>query len=197
MSDIPSLTFGERLARMYASDAASDGLFVTGVLTTGIYCLPSCRARKPKAKNVVFFDTEEEAVQAGLRPCKRCRPDAFYAGRDPDRDRLTAALSMLEHDPSSVPNVPALAKLAGVGVSKLHMLAQRHAQTTPAELIHASRIRVAMRLLQSGETGATETAFAVGYESVSAFYERFKQATGSTPGAFAQREQGRGRPKEL
>lgn len=180
------LSFDEMLARMYASDSSADGLFITGVLTTGIYCLPSCPARKPNAQNVVFFGTEGEALKAGLRPCKRCHPDQFYAGEDPDRERLLDALSFLEQDPLAVPNVATLADRAGVGLSKLHTLTRRYAQTTPAELIHACRISAAKRLLRSGETGATETAFAVGYESVSAFYERFKQATGSTPGKFAQ-----------
>ena len=173
---------------MYASDPAADGLFVTGVLTTGIYCLPSCPARKPKAENVVFFETEDEALGAGLRPCKRCHPDQFYAGQDPDRERLSAALSVLKRDPCTIPNVAALADRVKVGLSKLHALTRRYADTTPGELIHASRIGAAKRILRSGKTGATATAFAVGYESVSAFYERFKEATGLTPGEFARQE---------
>lgn len=175
------------LARMYASDRSADGLFITGVLTTGIYCLPSCPARKPRAENVVFFATEGEAREAGLRACKRCRPDQFYAGRDPDRESLMAALSAVEFDPSAFPDVAALADRVGCGLSKLHTLAQRCTGTTPGELIHATRVRVAMRLLRERRIGATEVAFAVGYESVSAFYERFKGATGLTPRAFAQR----------
>ncbi len=183
-----SLPFDEMLARMVASDSTANGLFVTGVLTTGIYCLPSCPARKPKAENVVFFAAESEALEAGLRACKRCRPDDFYAGRDPDRERLESALSALDQDPSAFADVAAFAEQVGIGLSKLHTLTQRHAGTTPAELIHASRIRVAMRLLCEGQVGATEAAFAVGYESVSAFYKRFKQATGLTPRAFARQE---------
>lgn len=173
---------------MYASDPTADGRFVTGVLTTGIYCLPSCPARKPKAQNVVFFDTEAEALQAGLRPCKRCCPDQYYAGRDPDRERLAAVLSVLHRDPFAIPDVAAFAEQVEVGLSKLHTLARRYAHATPGELIHASRIGAAKRILRSGEAGATATAFAVGYESVSAFYKRFKEATGLTPGEFARRE---------
>lgn len=171
---------------MYASDASANGLFVTGVLTTGIYCLPSCTARKPKAENVVFFSTEAEAREAGLRPCKRCRPDHYHAGRDADLERLAAAVAELNRDPIAISDVQALARQVGVGVSKLHILVQRHFQTTPAELIHKNRIETAKRLLQSGELGTADAAFAVGYESVSAFYNRFKRATGFTPGAFAR-----------
>ena len=72
-----SLTRKMMLAWMLAADRASDGEFITGVLTTGIYCLPSCKARKPKPENVVFYHTTEGARAAGLRPCKRCRPDDF------------------------------------------------------------------------------------------------------------------------
>ena len=57
--------------RMLASDPAYNGRFLIGVLTTGIYCLPSCRARKPKPENVRFFDNPEAELRAGLRPCKR------------------------------------------------------------------------------------------------------------------------------
>ncbi|HEX2224989.1 MAG TPA: Ada metal-binding domain-containing protein [Thermoanaerobaculia bacterium] len=182
-----TLSFAEKLARMYASDASANGLFVTGVLTTGIYCLPSCTARKPKAENVMFFATEAEAREAGLRPCKRCRPDQYYAGRDPDLERLSAAIAELKRDPLAVPDVQALARRVGVGVSKLHILVQRHARMTPAELIHENRIETAKRLLRSGDIGTVDAAFAVGYESVSAFYTRFKRATGVTPGVFSRR----------
>jgi len=174
----------EMLRRMMTRDASSNGLFLTGVITTGIYCLPSCPARKPKEENVVFYATEDEARRAGLRACKRCRPNDVVAGRDPDRDRLAAALAALAKDPLSIPDASALAERVGVGLSKLHQLARRVEQTTPTELIHRRRIEAAQRILASSAMGATEVALAVGYESVSAFYTRFKQQTGTTPGAW-------------
>jgi AraC family transcriptional regulator of adaptative response/methylated-DNA-[protein]-cysteine methyltransferase len=58
----------------FASDAGYDGIFVTGVRTTGIFCRPSCRARKPLVQNIEFFGTIREALFAGYRPCLRCRP---------------------------------------------------------------------------------------------------------------------------
>ncbi|MCH9646631.1 MAG: helix-turn-helix domain-containing protein [Deltaproteobacteria bacterium] len=178
---------------MMARDASADGLFVTGVLTTGIYCLPSCPARKPKAENVTFFATEREAQGAGLRACKRCRPDDFYQGRDSDLENFRSALEALKADPGAFSNVAALAAQAQVGLSKLHEVALRCTETTPGELIHRARIRRAMDLLEAGEVSATEAAFAVGYGSVSAFYERFKRQTGFTPGAFARREASSGK----
>ncbi|MEM7585146.1 MAG: Ada metal-binding domain-containing protein [Acidobacteriota bacterium] len=181
------LSFADKLERMNARDRAYDGRFITGVLTTGIYCLPSCPARKPKPQNVVFFATEAAALAAGLRACKRCRPDDFYAGRDRDFQRLASALAELEQDPESFPDVNALARHAGLKLSKLYSVARRSTGSTPSELIHARRIEVAKRLLSEGRVGATEAAYAVGYGSVSAFYARFRAATGSTPSAFARR----------
>ncbi len=68
------------VARMLASDATMNGRFIVGVRTTKIYCLPSCRPpRKPKPENVTFYTTIADARAAGLRACKRCKPDAFYA----------------------------------------------------------------------------------------------------------------------
>lgn len=172
------------LARMQAADPTADGLFVTGVTSTGIYCLPSCRARKPKPQNVVFFGDEVGARAAGLRPCKRCRPDDHYAGVDRERQRFEAARRALVADPLAVPDVAAFARLVGVSASTLHGLALRFAGATPGEVIHTCRIRTAKGLLAGGRTAATEAAFAVGYGSVSAFYDRFRHATGTTPGAF-------------
>lgn len=184
--DFEQLSFEEMLRRMYAADSSADGFFVTGVLSTGIYCLPSCPARKPKAENVRFFADEEQAKDAGLRPCKRCRPDAFYAGRDEDYELLMALTRRLQQEPEAFRTVEDLATEAGFGASKLHGLVRRHLRSTPGELIHRYRIQKAQDLLRKPEHGVVEVAFAVGYDSVSAFYRRFKLATGSTPKAFAE-----------
>src|SRR6202795_1683739 len=75
MTALPLLPPRPEMERAFlASDASYNGLFFTGVRTTGIFCLPSCSARKPLARNVEFFSTVRDAVFAGYRPCKRCRP---------------------------------------------------------------------------------------------------------------------------
>ncbi|MBW2564586.1 MAG: XRE family transcriptional regulator, partial [Deltaproteobacteria bacterium] len=68
------LTFQEKYNAIGKQDTRYEGIFITGVKTTGIFCRPSCRARKPKAANVTFFDTAQEALQNGFRPCKVCKP---------------------------------------------------------------------------------------------------------------------------
>ena len=68
------LTFQEKYKVIGRKDSSYEGVFITAVRTTGIFCRPSCRARKPKSENVVFYDTVQEALQNGFRPCKVCRP---------------------------------------------------------------------------------------------------------------------------
>src|ERR1700760_1227824 len=73
----PRLSAAEMYDRVLASDAQCNGRFFFGVTSTGIYCLPSCRAKKPKVQNTRFFPTVEAARAAGLRACKKCHPDDF------------------------------------------------------------------------------------------------------------------------
>jgi len=68
------LTFQEKYNAIGKQNTRYEGIFITAVKTTGIFCRPSCRARKPKAENVIFFDTAQEALQNGFRPCKVCNP---------------------------------------------------------------------------------------------------------------------------
>lgn len=175
-----NLTRDVMLDRFLARDAAYDGRFITGVLTTGIYCLPSCTARKPLAVNVTFFTRPEEAKAAGLRPCLRCRPDAFYEGRDPDRERLEAALGAMRAAPAEFAGVADIAKRAFAGVRKLNQLVRTHYHTTPAVLLVQARLAAAQRLLDGGAR-VIDAAYDAGFDSLSAFNENFRRWTGLRP----------------
>lgn len=170
--------------RILAKDASFDGRVLTGVLTTGIYCLPSCPARKPLARNVRFFLDEAAAQAAGLRPCKRCRPDAFYRGEDADLARLEEAMARAWADPAAFPEAGALAEVAGVGLTKLKALFREHAHTQPAAFLQGARIRAACARLREGATPLLEVGAAVGFESPSGFHEAFRRQTGLAPGAY-------------
>src|SRR5690242_1269130 len=99
------------------------GRVIIGVLSTGIYCLPSCTARRPKDENVRFFDTEEDAQAVGLRPCLRCRPDYFYRDFDPDRERLNTLVMALQRDPGAFSvGLESMVESSGIGTTKLHAL---------------------------------------------------------------------------
>jgi AraC family transcriptional regulator of adaptative response / DNA-3-methyladenine glycosylase II len=180
----------ECLRRFQAKDRAHDGEFLVGVLTTGIYCLPSCRARKPRPENVRFFLDEAAARSAGLRACKRCRPDDFYRHFDPDRERVRTLAAAVRADPGRFADTAALARHAGLGATKLNALFRRHYHLTPADFLVRARVRRAEELLFGERAGVLDAAEGSGFESASAFHENFRALTGMTPGAF--RELGKG-----
>lgn len=170
--------------RILAKDASFNGRVLMGVLTTGVYCLPSCPARKPLASNVRFFPDEPAAQAAGLRPCKRCRPDAFYRGEDADLARLESALAQAMADPAAFSEVEALAEAAGVGVTKLKDLFRDHVHLQPAAFLQRNRIQWVCARLAAGQGELANLAMDSGYESASGFHEAFRRHTGLSPGAF-------------
>ncbi|MVN85780.1 helix-turn-helix domain-containing protein [Deinococcus sp. HMF7620] len=173
------------LSRMFAADAAFDGLFYTGVTSTGIYCLPSCRARKPQAQNVAFHATTAQARAAGLRACRRCQPDAFQAGVPVEEAQLMVALAGV--CVAEVPTVRALGQQLQVGRSALHRLFRDHLHTSPGEWLARQRVQAAAdALLRAPESSAAEVAFAVGYGSLSAFGAQFRRVMGVSPQVFRQ-----------
>jgi AraC family transcriptional regulator of adaptative response / DNA-3-methyladenine glycosylase II len=189
-------------ARILASDAACNGRFFTGVLTTGIYCLPSCRARKPKPENVRFFPTVERARAAGLRPCRKCHPDDFARGADPVCEQIETLAAEVCARPADFPDVTALVRRSGYGATRLFELLRLHYHSTPADFLLRARLDAAKRLL-SGEDrtlcptsnvtdrprpsgSVADIAFAVGFDALSAFHENFKRLNGLTPATYRE-----------
>jgi AraC family transcriptional regulator of adaptative response / DNA-3-methyladenine glycosylase II len=161
-----------------------DGRFVVGVLTTGIYCLPSCGARQPRPENVRLFKTEGEAQAAGLRPCKRCRPDFYYRGADADTALFDALAQRVRAAPDACSDAAALARACGVSQTKLGDLTRAHAHLTPAAWLKRERVRAACRaLLETGER-VVDVGHAAGFESEAAFHRQFLALTRMTPGAY-------------
>ena len=161
-----------------------DGKFVVGVLTTGIYCLPSCGARPPHPHNARTFRTEDEARAAGLRPCKRCRPDLFYRGEDSDIALFDALAVRVRTEPARVLDTAALARGCGVSQTKLNDLMRVQAHMTPAAWLKRERVRSACRALLLTEDRVVDVGFSAGFESESAFHRQFLAATRMTPGAY-------------
>src|SRR5262249_42879373 len=147
-------------------DAGFDGQFLFGVTTTGVYCRPSCRCRRPLRKNVRFYATAEEAERDGLRPCKRCRPN------DPERDRAAAMVRELCRHIESQEAAPDLADLAKrAGMSRFHLQRTFKAVTgvTPKEYAEASRVgRLKGALRQSHDV--TAAVYDAGFGSSSRVY---------------------------
>jgi AraC family transcriptional regulator, regulatory protein of adaptative response / DNA-3-methyladenine glycosylase II len=171
-------------ARLLESDASCNGRFFTGVLTTGIYCLPACKARKPKPDNVEFFPTCEAARAAGLRPCKKCRPDDFARGADPVLEDIECLVAEMRSKPASFPDVRAVVRRSGFGATRLFELFRQHFQTTPADLLLRARLDAAKQMLTGGDAGLLEIASASGFESLSVLHEHFRELNGLTPASY-------------
>jgi AraC family transcriptional regulator of adaptative response/methylated-DNA-[protein]-cysteine methyltransferase len=167
-----------------ARDRAMDGRFVTGVLTTGIYCRPSCAARHPRRENVRFFATGAEAGAAGLRPCLRCKPDEV--GRD--ATAVEKALALL----AAAEEAPALEEIAAaVGYSPhhFHRIFKRATGVTPASYYRSLRARRAETAL-AGNERITDAIYDAGYSGPARFYADAGRRLGMTPSAW--RDGGRG-----
>ncbi|MFM5930057.1 MAG: bifunctional DNA-binding transcriptional regulator/O6-methylguanine-DNA methyltransferase Ada [Novosphingobium sp.] len=159
-------------------DRAFDVRFVTGVLSTGIYCRPSCSARHPRRENVRFFADGAGARAVGLRPCKRCLPD------DVSRDEK-AVLAAIETIKASeeVPALAGLAADAGYSVSHFQRLFTRMTGLSPAAYSRALRLERAQAALSSGER-VTDAIYDAGYSAPSRFYQA-SERVGMAPSAWA------------
>lgn len=165
---------------MQQSDSAYDGRFYVGVLSTGIYCLPSCKAKTPKLENVVFYASREEAIGAGLRGCKRCRAESY-----PDvlPTWLYQVLGYMKNHRSERLNEEKLALLSSVAISTVRRYFKQHLGITPLAFHRKIRLNHARLLIESG-TDWLNAAYECGYESVSGFREAFFHHFGAPPGRF-------------
>ena len=180
MTDLDEMRWAAVLRR----DRMMDGRFVTGVLSTGIYCRPSCAARHPKRANVRFFGNGEEARNFGLRPCLRCRPDQLAA----DEAGIARAIQLIETGEEQ-PTLEQLAEAAGYSPYHFHRLFRRATGVTPAAYVRAHRAKRAERALKESET-VTEALYDAGYAAPARFYADAPDRLGMTPSKW--RDGGRG-----
>lgn len=172
-------------SRVLAGDATFNGRFFTGVLTTGIYCIPACKARKPKQENVKFFPTCEAARAAGLRACKKCHPDDFARGADPVLESVEQLVAEVRTNPAAFPDARAIVRRSGFGATRVHELFRQYYHATPADLLLRARIDATKRaLLAPGHATLADIAYAAGFETLSAFHENFRRLNGLTPAAY-------------
>ena len=185
------MTNDQMYARVLASDATYNGRFFTGVLTTGIYCLPACKARKPKPANVRFFPTCEAARAAGLRACKKCHPDDFARGADPVLETVEALVAEIRTNPADFPDARAIVRRSGFGATRVFELFRQHYHTTPADLLLRARMAMARQLLLSGDAPLSRVALDAGFESLSGFHENFRRLNGLTPATYRELREAR------
>lgn len=164
-------------------DSRADGQFVFAVKTTGICCRPSCSARHPLRKNVVFFNSVAAATDAGFRPCKRCQPDKL-APEQQRIDRITQACRILETSREPI----VLAELAAqVAMSPFHFhrLFKQVTGLTPHAWQKALRAKRLREQLTQGEP-VTRAVFDAGYQSGSNYYQQADAVLGMTAKQYRQ-----------
>jgi AraC family transcriptional regulator of adaptative response/methylated-DNA-[protein]-cysteine methyltransferase len=171
----------DRWRAVLARDGRFDGRFVFGVRTTGIYCRPSCPARRPRRQNVVFFPVPEIAERAGFRSCRRCRPrDA--AAPDP-RIAWVRRLCRAIEEGEGPPRLDALATLAGVSPHHLQRTFKRIVGVSPRAYADARRLATFKSHVKGGRH-VTEATYEAGFGSSSRIYERAPGQLGMTPGTY-------------
>ncbi len=175
---------------LVARDARFDGLFFTGVKTTGIYCRPVCAVRAPRRSSCVFFRSAAAAEAAGFRPCLRCRPElAPYALQQNLAfavwQRIAAgALNESESDALDDSPLERLAHDIGLSSRQVRRILLAHFGVTPVELAQTQRLLFAKKLLQETALPMPDVAYAAGFRSVRRFNALFASRYRMAPGAL-------------
>ena len=181
-----------------ARDHRFDGRFCTAVVTTGIYCRPSCPARTPKPTSVRFYACAAAAEEAGFRACKRCRPEA--APGDPAWDRradlVGRAVRLIAGGATAEEGVAGLARRLDVSERHLRRLFVDELGTGPLQVAATRRLALARLLLDQTNLPVTQVAFAAGFASIRRFNDAVARAYGAPPSSLRARRPtpGSGRP---
>jgi AraC family transcriptional regulator, regulatory protein of adaptative response / DNA-3-methyladenine glycosylase II len=170
-------------------DARFDGWFVTAVLTTGIYCRPSCPVRPPFARNIRFYPGAAAAQRAGFRACKRCRPDASPGSPEWNvrGDVAARAMRLIADGTVDRHGVAGLAARLGYTTRQLERLLQAEVGANPLALARAQRTQTARVLIETTGLPFGDVAFAAGFSSIRQFNDTMRMVCDSTPTALRKR----------
>ena len=166
---------------LLARDTRFDGVFFTGVKTTGIYCRPVCRVKTPRASSCTFFPNAAAAEAAGYRPCLRCRPElAPYALQ---QNLAYAVWQRIAAGALNNGDLESLSREVGLSSRQLRRVLQEHFGVSPVELAQTQRLLFAKKLLQETRLPMTELAYAAGFGSLRRFNALFAERYGMAPSA--------------
>jgi AraC family transcriptional regulator of adaptative response / DNA-3-methyladenine glycosylase II len=176
--------FDQCLRAVQAKDARFDGWFYTAVVTTGIYCRPSCPAVPPKPQNMRFHPTAASAQAAGFRACKRCRPDASPGSPEWDlrSDLVARAVRLIADGVVDREGVPGLSVRLGYSRRQLERLLYAELGAGPLGLARAQRAQTARLLIETTGLPLADVAFAAGFGSVRQFNDTVRDVFATTPG---------------
>lgn len=180
------MTCDERWKAITENDRRYDGIFFYAVKSTGIYCRPSCKSKQPRRENVCFFDTAEEAEAEHYRPCKRCQSDRLHD--NPEKEIAEKIKRLLEQSfyEKGVLDVAS----HNLGITR-HRMIERFKEeygVTPVQYANELRLNETKRLLSETKNSVVDVAYAVGFNSLSAFYRFFKISAGKTPCAYRKEQ---------
>ncbi len=184
MDNVARLDVDTAWAAFMRRDRSWDGRVIGAVKTTGVYCKPSCPARRPKRENVEFYASGDEARAAGFRPCLRCKPDEV--GRD--RGAVAKAVKIIE-EAEETPSLAELATAVGYAPHHFQRIFKRDLGVSPAEYARGLRNRRTEAALKANGR-VTDAVYDAGYSGPSSFYSDAKERLGMTPSAW--RDGGRG-----
>lgn len=179
----PTLTAQQCQSARLARDPRFDGQFYTAVKTTGIFCRPICPAVAPKEENVEYFANAALALNAGYRPCLRCRPDSApgswaWQGTSTSVQR---AIKLIEQGALQQQSLAELAERLGMTDRHLRNLFRQQLGMAPKTYATLTQLLFAKQLLHSSELNIADIAFAAGFKSVRRFNDAFKQHLKLTP----------------
>jgi len=161
---------------------AADGTFFYAVTTTGVFCRPSCPARRAKRENVVFYENAADAEAAGFRPCQRCHPLAAV-GRDPHTSLMRAMADYIDAHAGEALPLKRLAMEAGISPFHFQRTFKAVIGVSAKEYQAAARLRRFKEQLRKGD-GVLAATYDAGYGSTSRVYEKVDGGLGMTPSAY-------------
>jgi AraC family transcriptional regulator, regulatory protein of adaptative response / methylated-DNA-[protein]-cysteine methyltransferase len=164
-----------------ARDSAHDGEFVFAVASTGVYCRPSCPARRPRRENVTFYARPDQAEKAGFRACLRCRPKSFSG--NPQSDSAKEICRYIEQHLDEPITLERLGKVFRQSPFHLQRCFKAALGITPREYADSCRLRLLKRNLQAGDN-VTRAMYDAGYGSSSRLYEKTASQLGMTPDKY-------------
>ncbi|MEO8816035.1 MAG: AlkA N-terminal domain-containing protein, partial [Mycobacterium sp.] len=172
-----------------SKDPRFDGWFVTAVLTTQIYCRPSCPVRPPLARNVRFYPTAAAAQRAGFRACKRCRPDASPGSPEWNirGDVVGRAMRLIADGTVDREGVAGLAGHVGYSTRQLQRVLQSEVGAGPLALARAQRMQTARVLIETTDLPFSDVAFAAGFTSIRQFNDTVRVVCATTPTMLRRR----------
>ncbi|WTX19854.1 helix-turn-helix domain-containing protein [Streptomyces sp. NBC_00005] len=180
----------ERCVRAVQSkDARFDGWFFTAVLTTRIYCRPSCPVVPPKPQNMVFHPSAAACQQAGFRACKRCRPDTSPGSPEWNQraDLVARAMRLIADGVVDRDGVPGLAARLGYSTRQVERQLLAELGAGPLALARAQRAQTARLLIETTLLPMAEIAFAAGFSSIRTFNDTVREVFALAPSELRAR----------